>query len=166
MTDLLRTVFGEGTDLAPLQMSARAVIVFLAALLMIRVAGRRSFGQHLAFDACIAMLLGAVLSRAVVGASPFLATICAAAVLVVMHRLIGWWGVRSPAFERLVTGRERILIAAGAKDKAAMQAALISDSDLREAMRKRFGDDDLEKLERAFLERDGEVSVQRKVRST
>jgi len=162
MTDLLRTVFGEGTELTLLQMCLRAVVVFIAALPLIRIAGRRSFGQHSAFDACIAVLLGALLSRAVVGASPFVATLGAALVLVVLHRLVARWGVQSARFERLVTGSERVLVDAGAKDEAAMRAALISERDLRAAMRKRFGDEDLAQLERATLERDGEVSLRRK----
>ncbi|HKX45022.1 MAG TPA: YetF domain-containing protein [Burkholderiaceae bacterium] len=162
---MLHTLFGDGPDLTPLQMSLRAAAVFLLTLLLLRIAGRRALGQHSSFDVCIAVLLGAVLSRAVVGASPFLATIVAAAVLVVLHRLIAWWGVRSPRFERLVTGRERVLVDRGVPDDDAMQAALISESDLREAMRKQFGDDALDRLERAVLERSGEVSLSRKVRS-
>jgi uncharacterized membrane protein YcaP (DUF421 family) len=70
----LRDLFGEGTDLGPLQMALRALAVFVLALAMIRTAGRRSIGQHRPFDACTTVLLGAVLSRAVVGASPFRAT--------------------------------------------------------------------------------------------
>jgi uncharacterized membrane protein YcaP (DUF421 family) len=162
MADLLRQILGDGTELGPLQMSARAVIVFFAALAMIRVAGRRSHGQHSAFDACIAMLLGAVLSRAVVGASPFASTLAAGLVLVVMHRLVAWCGVRWSAVERVLTGRERVLVERGIKNEAAMLAALISEGDLREAMRKRFGDDDLQRLEQAVLERDGEVSLRRR----
>lgn len=162
MADLLLTLFGSGPDLTPLQMSVRALVVFVAALLLLRVAGRRALGQRSPFDVCIIVLLGAVLSRAVVGASPFLATICAAAVLVVLHRLVAWWGVRSPRFERIVTGHERVLVDRGVKDEQAMQAALISEGDLREAMRKRFGDDALEQLERAVLERDGAVSLRQK----
>src|SRR5438876_5424448 len=132
MADMLHALFGDGPDLTPLQMSVRAVVVFVAALLLLRIAGRRALGQHSAFDVCIVVLLGAVLSRAVVGASPLVATISAAAVLVVLHRLIAWQGVRSPAFERLVTGHERVLVGGGRKDDAAMQAALISEGDLRE----------------------------------
>lgn len=47
-------------------------------------------------------------------------------------------------------------------DGRGLQAALISEDDLREAMRKRFGDDDLQRLEQAVLERDGEVSLRRR----
>lgn len=91
--------------------------------------------------------------------------ISAAAVLVVLHRLIAWWGVCSPRFERLVTGRERVLVDAGVKDAAAMRAALINEGDLREAMRKQFDDDALDRLERAVPERDGELSLRRKAPS-
>jgi len=77
--DILVTMFGEtGADPTPGQMAARAVVVFFVALVLIRISGRRSFGQHSLFDACATVLIGATLARAVVGASPFLATVCAA----------------------------------------------------------------------------------------
>ena len=82
MIELIHLVFGEGTDLEIWQMSIRGAVVFVVALVLIRASGRRSFGQHSPFDACITVLLGAVLSRAVVGASPFWATVAAAAVSV------------------------------------------------------------------------------------
>ena len=71
MTDLMKLTFGEGTDLQSWQMTKRGVVVFGIAFGLIRASGRRSFGQHSPSDACVTVLLGAVLSRAVVGASPF-----------------------------------------------------------------------------------------------
>jgi len=65
--ELIHLVFGEGSDLEIWQMSMRGAVVFVVALVLIRASGRRSFGQHSPFDACITVLLGAVLSRAVVG---------------------------------------------------------------------------------------------------
>ena len=69
--DLIATIFGEGSELTNWQMAARAVVIFFTTLLLIRVSGRRSFGQRTPFDAATTVLLGAVLSRGVVGASPF-----------------------------------------------------------------------------------------------
>ena len=69
--DVIRLLFGDGTELTTWQMADRALVTFVLALAMIRLAGRRSFGQRSPFDACTTVLLGAVLSRAVVGASPF-----------------------------------------------------------------------------------------------
>jgi uncharacterized membrane protein YcaP (DUF421 family) len=157
--DLMRTVFGTGTELEPLQMAARAVVVFIFVLALIRLSGRRSFGQRSPFDACTTVLLGAVLSRAVVGASPFVATLAAGVAIVLMHRAIAWFSIRWSSFERLVSGSERVLVDHGVKNAGAMRKALISDRDLAEAARKRFGADSPDKIDRAVLERDGEVSL-------
>lgn len=159
MTDMLLTIFGEGPDLDPWQMAARAVAIFVVALVLIRISGRRSFGQRSPFDACTTVLLGAILSRAVVGASPFFAVVAASAALVVMHRLIALANVRWPAFERLVNGKERELVRDGQVDAHEMRAALISFNDLKEAVRRKLGNESLDKVHRAVLERDGGITI-------
>ncbi len=58
MDELASTLFGQGDDLDVLQMALRGAAVFLLTLAMIRVSGRRSVGQHRAFDACTTVLLG------------------------------------------------------------------------------------------------------------
>jgi len=154
----LRELFGDGTDLDPLQMALRALAVFVLTLTMIRMSGRRSIGQHRVFDACTTVLLGAVLSRAVVGASPFWATMAAGLTIVVLHRLVAMASVRWPWFESLISGDKRVLVHGGRRDEAEMRKALITPRDLDEAMRKRTGDETVP-LERAVLERDGEITV-------
>ena len=152
-------VFGDGSDLTALQMGARAAVVFFITLLFIRISGRRSFGQRSPFDAATTVLLGAVLSRGLVGASPFWATVAASAVLVLLHRLIGWVSVRSDRFDTLVNGKERPIVVDGQKLNHAISASLISDRDLAEAVRKKIGEYDLTRVCGATLERDGEISI-------
>lgn len=88
----------------------RALAVFVLTLAMIRLSGRRSFGQRRPFDACIAVLPGSVLSRAVVGASPFWPTVFACFALVAVRRLVSVASCRSPWFERLASGDKRELV--------------------------------------------------------
>ena len=133
MSAALELLFGSGSDLDALQMADRAFAVFALAFVMLRVSGRRSLGQHRAIDGCATVLLGSVLSRAVVGASPFWPTMAAGAAIVVAHRAAAWLSARSPAFERLIAGDKRELVAGGARDHASMRAGLISDCDLDEA---------------------------------
>src|ERR1700733_6885187 len=55
---LLIEIFGEGKDLTFLQMTARGIVVFFLALLLIRISGRRSFGMHMPLDNIISIMLG------------------------------------------------------------------------------------------------------------
>jgi len=158
MNDLASTLFGDGTELNPLQMALRALTVFVLTLAMIRIAGRRSLGQHRAFDTCTTVLMGAVLSRAVVGASPFWSTMAAGATIVLLHRLVAMASVRWSWFESLVSGDKRELVKDRRRDEEEMRKALITDRDLDEAVRKKSGNE-ASPLERAVLERDGRITV-------
>jgi uncharacterized membrane protein YcaP (DUF421 family) len=155
-------LFGQGSMLNPGQMALRAVVVFFIALVLIRIAGRRSFGQRSPFDYVLGILLGATLSRAIVGASPFLATVAASATIVIVHRAIGWACVRSRRFERLVVGVERELYRDGRFDDAQMRAALITPTDVGESVRQSIGSLDLSDVDVAILERNGHVSIVRR----
>jgi uncharacterized membrane protein YcaP (DUF421 family) len=161
MRDLLQALFGDGSDLDALQMTLRAAVVFVLTLAMIRISGRRSFGQHRPFDACTTVLLGAVLSRAVVGASPFWPTMAAGATIVLLHRLVAMASLRWPRFESLVSGDERELVRDGQRNQEEMDKALITARDLDEAVRKKAGDEH-RFVRRAVLERDGHVTVDAK----
>src|SRR5262245_47036452 len=75
----------SANDLTVGQIIMRAVLVFLIWLIIVRLADRRLLGKFSAFDVVLAVMLGAVLSRAINGSAPFWGTIAAAAVLVALH---------------------------------------------------------------------------------
>ena len=155
--DVLDALFGQGKDLTALQMGARAVVVFYLTLVVMRVSGRRSFGQRTTFDQVVMVLIGAVISRAVVGASPFVPTIAAALVIVCLHRVTAWLSISIPALDAMLNGDERLLVAGGRRSREEMRRGLISDRDLLEAARQHgqtgIADCDL------VLERGGQISV-------
>lgn len=155
-------IFGTGTDLTMLQMAARSVVIFAWTLLMIRASGRRSFGQTSPFDACITVLLGAVLSRAVVGASPFGPTLISAATLVMLHRGVALACVRWSWFDHLISGRCRELMRNGQPDTEAMRKALITAQDLQTAIRQQLASEDVSQIDKILLERNGSISVVKK----
>lgn len=159
MMKALVALFGEGSDLDVLQMSMRALVTFFVALALIRLSGRRSFGQRSPFDSVVVILLGATLSRAIVGASPFGATIAAAFVIVALHRSLAWASMHSPWLERLVGGVEREVFSNGQFHRREMNAALVSTTDIRESVRQKTGSRSMEQVAAAILERNGEVSV-------
>lgn len=157
--DTLIFLFGEGDDLNPVQMGLRAIVVFIITLMLIRAAGRRAFGQKSPFDACTTVLLGAVLSRAVVGASPFWSTVAAGLALVLMHRAIAVASIKWAWFDELVNGHEREFIHDGRVDLKAMRKGLIHQRDLAQATRQKTGQEDPARVRRAVLERNGEITI-------
>lgn len=160
--DVLITLFGEGKDLDSLQTAMRAIVVFFAALIFIRISGRRSFGQRSPFDYVVAILLGATLSRVVIGASPAIPTFVASLVIVLVHRALAWACVRSRWLESLAVGAEREVYGDGQFDNRQMSAALITRTDVLETARQELHVKDLEDVESAVLERNGQVSLIRK----
>jgi uncharacterized membrane protein YcaP (DUF421 family) len=159
---LLIALFGEGKDLSSLQMGMRAAVAFFGALIFIRISGRRSFGQRSPFDYVVTILLGATMSRAIVGASPAMPTMVASLVIVLMHRGLAWACVRSYSLERLTGGVERNLYRDGRFDEQQMLAALVSRTDIFETVRRELGTDALDRVQSAILERNGEISIIRK----
>lgn len=150
--------FESGQELGPWQMAACAVAVFFSALVLIRASGRRSFGQHSPFDARITVLLGAVLSRAV-----------GRCVSVLGHgRLRGCAGDgasrggtrKQPlaAFRRSVERSRGCAHTQREIDVQAMRSALVSERNT-EAIRQQVGDTGIEAVHLAVLERDGKLTV-------
>ena len=156
---LLHTLFGEGKDLNSLQMVCRAVVAFFLTLLMIRIAGIRTFGKKTAFDNVIVIMLGSIFSRVVVGASPFVATTLACFAFVLVHRLLAWISLYSDMVGSWVKGEASSLYAHGRKNDHNMQAARVSDKDLMESVRQKINEDSLEHVKEIIQERNGEVSV-------
>ncbi|EJN08368.1 DUF421 domain-containing protein [Herbaspirillum sp. YR522] len=155
-------LWNKSDDLDAPSMVLRAVIVFVATLTFLRIAGRRSFGQGSAFDLCLMVLLGAILGRAVVGASAMYPTLCAGATIVILHRLLAIVLMRWPGLDNLLSGHERQLVRQGQVDEDEMRAGLISHTDLQTALRKKGDGLSLDAVSSAVLERNGEISIQRK----
>jgi len=159
--DQLRSIFGEGSDLSISQMALRGVVVLVLTLAMIRLAGRRAFGQHSPFDACLTVLLGSILGRCVVGASPFWPTIATGVVLALCHRAMAMLAIRSVMFDRWINGRPRVLARDGELNRGEMARALVIEADLRQAVRENALSDDLAEVHAVILERNGSLSVVR-----
>jgi uncharacterized membrane protein YcaP (DUF421 family) len=155
-------LFGHGTHLNSLQMSTRAILIFFITLLLLRIAGVRTFGKKSPFDNVITILLGSILSRAVVGASPFLATTVGCLAFVLVHRLLALLSFRNDWVGRLIKGEKASLYARGEENEANMKSAHISQKDLLEGVRLKINENSFEEVEEIFIERDGELSVIKK----
>src|SRR6185312_7956409 len=157
--DLLIQIFGQGKDLTALQMSCRGIVVFIIALLLIRISGRRSFGIRSPLDNIIIILLGAILSRAVVGASAFVPVIVACLVIVVFHRFVGWLIANSRFFARLIESDKIILFEKGKYLHHNLKRVQLTEEDVMQGVRKSALTEDLNKIGHIYIERNGEISA-------
>lgn len=160
--ETLVKIFGEGKDLNALQMSSRGVVIFFIALLLIRISGRRSFGIRTPLDNIITISLGAIMSRAVVGASAFVPVIVCCFVIVLLHRIFGWFIANSKAVGRLVEGDKIILFKENKFDRDRMRRALVCQEDIMQGVRKSALTEKLEDIEKVYIERNGEISAIKK----
>ncbi len=156
--ELLKEIFGEGKDLSVLQMSCRGIVVFIIALALIRLSGRRSFGIRTPLDNIITISLGAILSRAIVGASPFLPIIVCCFVIVTLHRAFSWLVVNNKAFGRFIEGDKILLYKDGRFISENMKKGLLCEEDTMQGIRKSALTEDMSIIDKVYMERNGEIS--------
>lgn len=152
----------EEDELVIRHMVVRAIIVFPFAVMLVRVGSKRFISGNTAYDVILGVMLGSIISRAITGQSPFVPTLCAAFVIVVLHRLFSRIAVSSNDFGTLIKGNTSVLVRDGEVDWEAMRRSNLSRNDLLEALRLRENLSDWEKVKEARLERNGEISVIRK----
>ena len=142
------------------QMSARAVGVFFAALLIIRIGNHRIFGKSSAFDIILGIIYGSILSRAITGNSPFWPTIAAAFTLVMLHKLLASFAFHTHfGLGTFIKGRPKTLVKEGELQWEAMKESSVTENDLREAVRSKGSTADLQDIQNAYLERSGKISI-------
>jgi uncharacterized membrane protein YcaP (DUF421 family) len=140
------------------QMALRAILVYALALLLVRIGSKRFISQATAFDVIVAIMLGSILSRAINDSAPFIPTILASGALVGLHWVFAALATRTSFFGPLVKGEPRLLIKDGQVQEEEMRRAKLSGNDLEQALRLQSRTDP-SKIKRAYLERNGSISV-------
>jgi uncharacterized membrane protein YcaP (DUF421 family) len=155
-------LLGLGEDIADvgvIEMVLRTVVVYVAALVLVRLASRRLMAKPSAFDVIVAIMLGSIMSRAINGSADLLPTLAASTVLLAMQWLLAFVAVHTQWFGPMVKGAPVLLIEDGTVREAALRAAGLTREDLIEALRLEIRDDDPARVRRAYLERNGKISI-------
>ena len=152
----------EAASLTFLQISLRGVVVFTAAIVIVRCGDRRFLSQKTAFDAVLGFILASMLARAVNGTAAFFPTIGGGFVLVVLHRILAYWSRKSHAVGLLIKGRSDVIVRDGALDGAAAQRNRLSEHDVLEDLRLNGNVAEIRDVLLAVLERNGQISVVRR----
>jgi uncharacterized membrane protein YcaP (DUF421 family) len=152
-------------DLTFLQTSLRGVVVFLAALVMVRLGDLRFLSRKTVFDAILGFILASMLARAVNGSVAFFSTLGCGFVLVGLHKAMANLARRSHTFGNLVKGRCVQVVHDGIVDERAMRQHDLSEHDLVEDLRLNGNIDDLRQVRAAYIERNGQISVVHQARA-
>lgn len=163
--DGLRWALGIGVDpknFSTLQVTLRAVVVYLGGLLILRFGENRFLGKFTAFDIILGFILGGILSRAINGSGPLAPTLAATVLLVGLHFLLAKTSFHSHRFGETVKGRPEMLVKDGEILWDGMRRKSLSQLDLEEALRLHAHLGDCEEVEEARFERNGDISVVKK----
>jgi uncharacterized membrane protein YcaP (DUF421 family) len=148
----------ESKDISVLQMSLRAVIVYVVTVVIVRLGKKRFMGRTTAFDVILGIMLGSIVSRAITGNAPFFPALAASAVLVAMHWLFSGVALQWHGFGWAIKGAPELLVRDGTMDEQVMRKAHMTEHDLWEDLRGKSVSD-LKQVSEAHLERSGQLSV-------
>ncbi len=157
--DWIERIFGQGEELTVSQMSLRAFVMFLITLVLIRISGRRSFGLRTAPDNIISITLGAILSRGVVGASPFWGVVTAGLVIAILHRLIFWLSVHNKRFATIISGKRILVYEKGHYLFENMKRALVAEDEIADAVNRITHKATLDQVDKIYIGRSGQFII-------
>jgi uncharacterized membrane protein YcaP (DUF421 family) len=148
-------------DLPPSDLLIRAVVVFGAVLLLLRVSGKRQLGQMGATEFVALLLISNAVQNAMNGGDNSLpGGLLLAAALIAMSTLISVLTFRSRFFERVIEGSPRLLIHDGKLIERALTKERLSHTDLKGLLRKQ-GVHRFDEVKNGILEADGTLSIVR-----
>lgn len=151
---------GIDTDsLQTWQMGLRGAIVYMVALLMVRLSKKRFMGNHAAFDAMFGIILGWVLGSAVTGGARFFEAIITSIILVTLHSIFSLLTFRWRWLDAMLTGTSQQLVKDGEIQWPEMKKGFISETDLLAALRINAHLPGPEVAKAAYLEPSGTISV-------
>jgi uncharacterized membrane protein YcaP (DUF421 family) len=161
MKEFIDTVFGGDIPQPPLtlyQVAARAVVVYVVGLIIVRMGKSRMIGRVTSLDVILGFILGSLLSRGITGSASISATAVSSAAMVAVHWAITAVACRSHYFGTLIKGHNVLVVENGKMLVTEMRSSHVSEHDLMEQLRLN-GVEDLSAVKKAYKERSGEISV-------
>ena len=150
------------TDIPWWSLVIRAGVVYLAVIVLLRIAGKRQVAQ-MGMTEFVALLLisNAVQNSMNGGDNSLVGGLILAAVIIALSTLLAYLTYRKASLERLVQGRPTLLIHHGQVLHKHLAHELLPERELKQLLRKQ-GIHDITEVAEAVLESDGFISVVKK----
>lgn len=141
------------------EIAFRVVLVYLALLAMLRLAGKRQLGQLAPMDLLTMLLISETVSPALTaGDESITASLVAAASLILLAVVVGWLAFKSRRVEWLTEGHPSTLIRDGILDQSVVANERITAQELDTALR-RQGVTAVSEVALGTVEPDGEITI-------
>ena len=146
-------------QIPPLEKVLRTVLVYLAILVIVRVAGKRLLAQMNSLDLVVVLLLSNVVQNAIIGDdNSLVGGVLGAVVLVAANAGLERIAQVFPAFRRVVEGRPTPVVRDGEVIDGALDRLGMTRGELNWALRHQ-GADSVEEVETATLDPGGSLTV-------
>ncbi|MBW8721473.1 MAG: DUF421 domain-containing protein [Polaromonas sp.] len=140
------------------ELPARAAVIYVALLVMVRFSGRRTVGQFTPFDLLVVMLLSESVSSSLnAGEESVTGGLLAAATLVALNIVIAYVTSHSEKMQHLVEGRAVLIGRNGEIFQDVLKRHRVPLSDVEQSLRE--ADCDQGDMKYACLEADGQISI-------
>jgi uncharacterized membrane protein YcaP (DUF421 family) len=137
----------------------RAIAVYLAVLVLVRLTGKRTVGQFTPFDLLLVVLLGTAVQNSLIGDDvSLLGGLILAATLLALNWGVGFDTARSPRADRWIEGEPVVLARNGEVFQQVLRRQNVSRADFESAKRKADCGDDA-RIAIAVLETSGAITV-------
>lgn len=138
--------------------AGRGALSYLGLLVLMRLCGKRAFGEMSAFDVIVLVLVGGALRSAITGddkslSAPFIGV----AAILAMDKVVGWVCARWPTINRWVEGYPAVLVRSGRRDPRAMRRENVPDAALDRALH-RHGMETEDDVSLGRLEPNGKIT--------
>ena len=138
----------------------RAAAIYLALMVLFKIAGRRSLAELTTFDFVLLMIIGEATQQALLGDDFSLTnSMLVIVTLIVIDVGLSLLKQRSQWVSQLIDGGPTIIVENGKILHKRLRHARLIEADIMEAARSSQGIETLEQIKFAILERNGKISV-------
>lgn len=138
--------------------AARALLLYVVMLFVIRVLGKRTVGNFTAFDLLVALMLGEVVDEIIYGDVTLGQGFTAIVVVAAAKYATAWITYGSQKLSLVLEGKPTQLVKNGELQRDAMRHEMMNELDVMSALRLQSVSD-IREVKSAILEVDGDVSV-------
>ncbi|WP_408600451.1 DUF421 domain-containing protein [Pseudomonas sp. PLMAX] len=138
----------------------RAAAMYVALMVLFKIAGRRSLAELTTFDLVLLMMISEATQQALLGDDfSFTNAILVIVTLIAIDVGLSLLKQRSGWLSRLIDGEPTIIVENGKLLRERFRHARLVEADVMEAARSSQGIEKLEEIKFAIIERNGKISI-------